>query len=112
MAGWLALAKAVAPHVATIMSAAVPVFTKRKSEGEANQLALAQQQIAELQEAVTANGTLIRELAEQLGTTIDALEQGAAEAKRRVRQLYLLTLVSGGVGLVALVVALAALLQQ
>lgn len=110
MAGWLAIAKAVAPHVTAIVSATLPVFTKRKSEGEAS-IALAQQQIAELQEAVTANGTLIRELAEQLGTTIDALEQGALEAKHRLRQLFLLTLVSGGIAIFALVIALLALLR-
>ncbi len=111
MAGWLAVAKAVMPHVATIVSAAVPVFTRRKGGDEASQLALAQQQIAELQEAVTGNGALIRELAEQLGTTIDALEQGAQEASRRLRQLWLLTLASGGIALLALVMAMVALLR-
>ena len=111
MAGWLAIAKAVAPHVATIVSAALPVFTKRKGGDEASQIALAQQQIAELQEAVTTNGALIRELAEQLGTTIDALEQGALEARQRLQRLYLLTLISGGIALLALGVALAALLR-
>ena len=111
MAGWLTIAKAVAPHITAIVSAAVPVFTKRKGESETNQLALAQQQITELQEAVTANGTLIRELAEQLGSTIDALEQGALEASHRVRQLYLMTLVSGGIALLALALVIAMLLR-
>jgi hypothetical protein len=110
MSSWLAIAKAVAPHVSTIVSAALPAFTKLKSDSEANQAALAHKQIAELQEAVTGNGTMIRELAEQLGTTIDALELAAEDAKRQLRRLYLLTFASSAAALLALAVALVALL--
>ncbi len=109
MSSWLAIAKAVAPHLSTIVSAALPAFTKLKGDSEANQAALAQKQIAELQEAVTGNGTLIRELAEQLGTTIDALELAAEDARRQLRRLYLLTFSSAVIALLALAVALAAL---
>jgi hypothetical protein len=84
MAAWLIPAlKAVLPHVGTIISVAAPVFTKKTpAPGDA---ALLQQQITELQAAASGNAAHIRELAEQLKTTVEALEQAAAVANRRLR---------------------------
>ena len=54
MANWLLPAlKAVLPHVGDILSAGKPAFTKRRPEPAANQPDLVQQQIAELQAAVS-----------------------------------------------------------
>lgn len=74
MAAWLIPAlKAVLPHIGIILSAAVPVFTKKNTDA-ANQT-LVQQQIAELQSAAFQNATHIKELAAQLQTAVAALEQ-------------------------------------
>lgn len=84
MAAWLIPAlKAVLPHVGTIISVAAPVFTKKPPA--AGDPALLQQQIAELQTAASGNAAHIRELAEQLKTTVEALEQVAKKANRRLR---------------------------
>src|SRR5512137_1052332 len=87
MAAWLLPAvKAILPYVGTIMSAALPVFTTRKSdEAAAAQAQLLQQQIAELQAASSQNAVHVKGLAEQLQRTVTALEQGASVAESRFR---------------------------
>jgi hypothetical protein len=92
---WLIPAlKAVLPHVATIVSAAAPVFTMKGAAVE--------QQIAELQTAASQNAANIKELAEQLRTTVAALEQAAADAETRLRRSLLLCKVSAVLSLAAL----------
>lgn len=103
MVAWVTLAKAVAPHITTIVSAALPAFTTRKSDQPEGSAALMQQQIAELQGAVTRNDSHIRELAEQLQTMVLSLEEAAVLAQRRMRLLYI---VSGA----ALVASLSAII--
>ena len=86
MAGWLIPAlKAVLPHVGDIISAASPVFTKKKGEA-GNQSALLQQQISELQTASLQNAANIKELAAQLQSTVAALEQAAAGAEANLKR--------------------------
>lgn len=87
MAGWFVPAvKAVLPYVSSIIAAAMPVFTTRKSDdAAAAQAQLVQQQIAELQSAASQNAAHIKELAEQLRRTVAALEQGAWAAASRER---------------------------
>ncbi len=87
MAGWLVPAlKAVLPHVGTIITAATPVFTRRTGDPATAPTALMQQQIAELQAAAAQNDAHVRELAEQLQTTVSALEKSAALAERRLKR--------------------------
>jgi hypothetical protein len=110
MAAWLIPAlKAVLPHVATIISAAAPVFT-RKSDA-ANQ-ALLQQQITELQSAASQNAEHIKELAAQLQSTLAALEQAAAIAEAKLRRVILLCVAATGVSAAALGIALFLILQR
>jgi len=91
MAAWLVPAlKAVLPHVGTIISAAVPVFTKKSQEAEGGPSGLLQKQITELQAAAAQNAENIRELAGQLQTTLTALEQSAALVEKRVRRHLML----------------------
>ena len=105
MPSWLWPAvRLILPHVSDIIAAAKPAFTKRKSADPAEQDAVVQQQIAELQAAVSENATHIKELAEQLRLTIAALDKGAADSERRVRRAYsiaiaaaLLSIVSAGI---------------
>ena len=106
MAAWLIPAlKAVLPHVGTIISAAVPAFTKKKTDA-ANQTHLLQQQIAELQSAASQNAAHIRELAEQLQNTVAALEHAALIAEARLRRVFLFCLFATIFSAVALCVAL------
>ena len=83
MAVWIVPAlKAILPHIGTIVSAAVPVFTKKNADAAANQAVL-QQQITELQSAASQNASHIKELAAQLQSTVAALEQAAALAQAK-----------------------------
>ena len=87
MAWWLTGLKAVLPHVGTIIDAAKPVFTRKSAPPASDEAAtLAQQQIAELQAAVSQNATNIRELAAQLQSTVAALEQAAAATEAGLRR--------------------------
>lgn len=107
MPSWLLPAvKLILPHVGNILAAAKPVFTKRR---EAADQATVQQQIAELQQAATENAALIKELAEQLQTTVNALEQAAAATQERVRRLYAISVIAMLVALAALLVAIVAI---
>lgn len=101
MALWLTTIKALLPHVATIVTAATPHFTKGRG-GDATQ----QAQIEELQRAVAQNAEHIKELAEQLRNAAAALEQAARASEARLRWAYLLSTLALAVALAALAVAL------
>lgn len=102
MIPWHLVVKAVLPHVADIVSAAGPVFTKRKGgDPSAVQPAVLQEQINELQAAAAHNNQTIKELASQLQTTIAALEQGALDADLKVKRAYSLCYIAGAVSLVS-----------
>jgi hypothetical protein len=111
MATWLIPAvKAILPFVSEIVSAALPVFTTRKSETPAQDPAgVLQQQITELQSAVSQNALHVKELAEQLQKTVTALEAGAAFAESRFRRQMALAGVALALALAALGVSLFAL---
>ena len=107
MAAWLIPAlKAVLPHVGTIISAASPAFTRKKTD--ANQTLLLQEQIAELQSAASQNAVHIKELAEQLQTTVAALEDAALIAQKKLRWVVLFCLVATALSALALYVVLLA----
>ena len=94
MAAWLIPAlKAVLPHIGTIVAAAGPVFTKKSGE--------VQQQITELQSAVSQNAHDIKELAAQLETTVSVIEQGA----KRTTILCIAAIVLSGIALVVSLLA-------
>ena len=105
MAAWLIPAlKAVLPHVGTIISAASPAFTRKKTD--ANQTLLLQEQIAELQSAASQNAAHIKELAEHLQGTVAALEQAALVAEAKLRRTFLLSVVAMALSAAALSVSL------
>ena len=94
MAVWLVPAlKAILPHIGTILSVAVPVFTKKNLDVEANQ-ALLLQQITELQSAASQNALNIKELAAQLQSTVAALETAASIAEARLQRIFLVCIVA------------------
>ena len=110
MPSWLLPAvKLILPHVGTIVAAAKPHFTKRKADAEGGN-SIVQQQIVELQNAVSQNSALVRELAEQLQVTVAALEQAAATAQTREKRLYAISVAAIVFSLVALSVSIFALL--
>ncbi len=108
MASWLLPAlKAVLPHIGTIVEAAKPAFSRRP--GAPADQATVQQQIAELQAAATLNADNIRELAQQLRATVTALEHAGALAEARLRRAVIVSALSMGVSVLAVIVAIAAL---
>jgi uncharacterized protein YlxW (UPF0749 family) len=113
MAPWLVPAiKAVLPYLSSIISAAIPVFTARKSEEEAAaQASLLRQQIDELQTAASQNAVHIKELAEQLQKTVAGLEQGAEMAEARFRRMALLCGAALILSFIALCLSLVVLLR-
>jgi hypothetical protein len=64
-----------------------------------------QQQIAELQAAAAQNAEHVRELAEQLQTTVAALQTSAALAESRLRRATLSAVVAVSASLAALLIA-------
>ncbi|HEY5896624.1 MAG TPA: hypothetical protein VIV54_03610 [Burkholderiales bacterium] len=113
MAGWLIPAlKAVIPHVGDILNAAKPAFTKRKPEPAANQGDLMQQQIAELQAAVSQQSSHIKELAAQLENTITAIEKAAVLAEERLRRVLIFTALAAAISVAALGIAFVAALTR
>ena len=111
MPSWLIPAlKAVLPHVGDIVNAAKPVFTRKKADIPAATPSgdVTQQQIAELQAAVSQNAEHIKELAEQLQGTVAALQTSAALAESRLRRATVSASISVAVSLAALLVAVLA----
>jgi hypothetical protein len=108
MPGWLLPAlKAILPHVGSIVDAAKPVFTRKRPETGSD----IQQQIAELQSAASQNAEHVKELAQQLQSTVAALEQSALIAESRLRRATLSASISLAVSVAALLVGLVAYLR-
>jgi hypothetical protein len=107
MATWLIPAlKAVLPHIGTIISATAPAFTKKGADATPIQAQLLQKQISELQSAASQNARHVKELAEQLQSTVAAIEHAlVAEAKhQRAWQFSLAAMVISAIALCAVVV--------
>ncbi|GKS57585.1 hypothetical protein YTPLAS18_11120 [Nitrospira sp.] len=112
MPAWLVPAlKAVLPHVGTILSAAAPVLTKRRTDSSASQASTLQQQIDELQAATLQHDAQIKEMAGQIRTTLEALEHGEALAERRYRRILAVSLASAVVATVSMGLVLTLLLR-
>ena len=89
MAAWLIPAlKMVLPHMGTILSVATPVFTKKKSDTSSDPTL--QQQIDELQSAASLSAIQIKDLAEQLKSTVAAVEQVASVAESKLKTMMIL----------------------
>jgi hypothetical protein len=113
VASWLIPAlKAVIPHVGDILSAAKPVFTKKRPDSAAAAPDLVQQQIAELQAAASQQSAHIKELAAQLENTVAALQKAAALAEERLRRVLIFTALSAAIAIAALGVAVLAALTR
>ena len=71
-----------------------------------------QQQIAELQAAVSQQAGHIKELAAQLQSTLTALEKAALLGEQRLRRVLIFTAVSAAVAVAALGVAFIAVITR
>jgi hypothetical protein len=113
MPAWLMpVLKTILPHIGTIVSAAAPVFTRKSADAAANQAALLQQQITELQAAASENDAHIKELAIQMQHAVEAVEQGTLLADKRHQQMLALCAVSLFVALTSLGTSLYILLAR
>lgn len=112
MPAWLIpVLKSLIPHVGTIVSAAAPVFTRKSADAAANQAALMQKQITELQAAASTNDAHIKALALQLQSAVEALEKETALAEERYRRAMVLGITSLALSASALGVVLYTLLR-
>jgi hypothetical protein len=103
MPAWLIpVLKSILPHVGTIVSAAAPVFTGKSADAAANQVALLQQQITELQVAASGNDAHIKALAIQMQNAVEALEKGTALADKSYQRAKVLGTLSLIISIVSL----------
>jgi len=95
MPAWLIpVLKVILPNIGTIVSTAAPVFTRKSAADAANQAALLQQQITELQVAASANDAHIKELAIQLRNAVEAVEKATLLSDKRHQLVLTLCIVS------------------
>ena len=92
MAAWLPVVKAAIPHIAQLVTVALPMFTSRSENADRN--ALTARQIEELQEAATRNAESVRELATQLTSTFESLESAATDLQSQLKRQKQLTVVA------------------
>ena len=93
MPAWIPIIKIAWPYVAQIAAAALPAFTKMKSERTDP---VVNQQINELQEAVKAN-------AESIAVLARGLEEAAKANDYAMRRIRLLAIVSIGMAFLSFV---------
>ena len=103
--------KAVLPHVGSILSAAMPVFTKKDVDAITDRVLL-QQQIADLQAAAAQNSAHIKELAVQLQSTVAALEKAALITEDKARRVLLFNILAVIFSVAALAMSLYVLIQK
>jgi hypothetical protein len=100
MAAWLPIIKAVLTYIEPIFQAAIPVFTKLKSE-KADPLV--SKQITELQEAVKANSESTKALAR-------AIEEAAQANDKTMKRMRLIAIVAVAIAVLSLALAIVSLL--
>lgn len=108
---WLVVGQLVLGNLDKIIGVVKPAFTRRQAESP-SQLALVNQQIAELQTAAAFNAEQTAALARQLKDVVGALEQAGLEAAAQRAALRKLAIIATAIGVLALVVAAAALILR
>jgi len=94
MSSWIPLIKTAIPYIVQVLSIAVPAFTSRSSQKEADDIV--PEQIAELQGAATQNAESVRILAEQLKGTLEGVDAAAVKLQQELvftRKLSVVALV-------------------
>jgi hypothetical protein len=114
---WLMVGQLVLSNLDKIIAVVKPGFTRRRADvpltpGAGGAGDLVSQQIAELQTASALNSDQIAALATQLKDVVAALEQAGQEAVRQRAAVRRVALLSGGVAVVALIVAMIAIVMR
>lgn len=97
MAAWLPIVKTALPIIAEIVTVARPMFTKKPSNAERDELTT--QQIEELQNAATQNSNSVKELAAQVKTTFEGMESAAKDLQTRLERQRKLSILAVAFGL-------------
>lgn len=82
MAAWLPIVKTALPIIAEIVAVTRPMFTKKPSDPERDDLTT--RQIEELQTAATQNSDSVKALAAQVQSTFEGMESAATDLQRRL----------------------------
>jgi chromosome segregation ATPase len=109
MAAWLPIVKAAIPHIAQVVTVALPMFTSRSEIADRD--ALITRQIEELQKAATQNAESVKELAVQLKSTFEGLESAAADIQIQLERQKKRTAIALIVSAVAIGLSTLALVQ-
>jgi hypothetical protein len=110
MPAWLGpVLKAVLPHTGRIIDAVAPAFTRKNVPASLEEIRLLQEQVAELQAAVTQNDANIKTVASQLAETVAGLERSASIAEKAFRRVMLLSVVALGCATIGMALAAFAL---
>jgi hypothetical protein len=104
MPAWLPILKASLPYISQVVSAALPHFTSKSSTAKPDDVV--PKQIAELQAAATDNAKSIKDLAAQLGQTIEGIDAAADNLQRELRLIRRLAGAALIIALVALGIVL------
>lgn len=109
MAVWLPALKAILPYVTQIVTAAIPAFTKKNDRGESHEII--NNQISELQDAVTHNAESTKILAIQLQQAISGIDAGATRIGKEIRATRRLSILAIGISILAIILWLASWLH-
>lgn len=101
---WLPAVKIVLPYLAQIVTAAIPVFTKKADKAGADDIT--RSQIAELQDAVTHNAESLKTLATQLQQVIVDIDSSSARIAAEAHLVRRLALGAIALSTVAIVLVL------
>jgi hypothetical protein len=89
MAAWLPVIKAAIPHIAQVVTVALPIFTSNKES--ADREVLIANQIEELQAAAAQNAASVKDLATQLKSTLEGLESAATDLQAQLKRQMMRT---------------------
>ncbi len=92
MAPWLAAVKALLPYVTQIVTAAIPVFTRKPDKIDREEVI--PNQVVELQEAVTHNVESLKILATQLQQVITGIETDSVRIDRELQTVKRLAVIA------------------
>ena len=91
MAAWLPAVKVILPYLTQIITAAVPVFTRKMDRVGAEDTG---RQISELQDAATRNAESLKILATQLQKAISDIDAASAGIEREIRMTRALAILA------------------
>jgi hypothetical protein len=98
---WLPAVKALLPYVGQIVTATMPVFSKKNAAG--NTVEDAEEQIIELQDAVIKNAESIKLLANQVQELIHVIDSSSLKIKQEMLIIKWLSIAAIGISLATII---------